>query len=91
MEDREKYLSNLELTIQGTSSADSWNELSTSDNQYHDASGDHIINWKTEGYSKLLDILMVIYYFNLCLISFFKEKNLLHRKNFQMKKKNYQY
>ena len=55
---------NLELNILGLDGCDSWHDISYTDSEYQECEGDKMINWKTEGYSKFLQILMVkIFYF----------------------------
>lgn len=40
-------------------SADSWQQISASDHEYLECPGDNLNNWKSRGYSTILDILMV--------------------------------
>lgn len=44
--------------------ADSWDEVSTASvNDFHNCPGEFFVNWKTNGYKTILDILMVEYSF----------------------------
>lgn len=47
-------------------SADSWKEIPASSDEFVDSPGDYLNNWKTRGYSTILDILMV------CISQYFK-------------------
>ncbi|XP_031787268.1 spermine oxidase [Nasonia vitripennis] len=56
--EKKKYLQYLELFTISFSSADSWRDVSLFNNdRFRVFPGDHIINWKDDGYSKVFDLL----------------------------------
>lgn len=59
-QEKKKYLRHLEICTLILTSADSWRDVSLFNNdRYKIYPGDHIINWKDRGYSKVFDLLTV--------------------------------
>lgn len=64
MSERNKYLHKMELELLSSDPAETWRDVSVSENgSYKVYKGDQTINWKDRGYSTILDILMVKYFF----------------------------
>lgn len=60
----EEILRCIELFDASITACETWHEVSALKlNDYWVCDGDHNLNWKTTGYSKILDILMVIFDF----------------------------
>ncbi|XP_058803885.1 spermine oxidase-like [Phymastichus coffea] len=60
--DKSKYLHHFEVNILGGKPAKTWRDISLINHEaFKDCEGDNRINWKTKGYSTILDILMKRY------------------------------